>query len=707
MPSRSFAGRWGWVGWALTVGSLAAGACGGKDEGPPPGTGTGNTGNTANAPGKGGSAGRASGGTGGKSGNGGTGGTSSGGMSGEMGTAATGDTGTGGAGETDALAPVVEIRSPEAESDPNGDGVLVDAEIDVVCRVTQSPEDGSRPVAPSTIVMQMLDADGNVVPTEEEGTVPGEVTDEENEYSAHFILNKVPDNGKVGFRCLAGDTSEPPLTGSDAITTLLDHGPTITRSEPKEDSPHALEAAVHVEFSVDPAPVAKGDEGASIASVELFVGGVTIEDVAENDGVYTADVHLSDEQLFPSPPNGDTAITIRAKNTRKPKAVTAIDGYSFIVDGDGPAITITEPSNGSVAGGLVTLRFDVVDDASGVDRDSVYVTLNGAKHYYDEAQGWSVVDDHYVYAFDSRLIENSVAQATINVRAKDKAGNDSPGASWLIYLDNVPPIVDLNPPNVRTYRKDGSGYLCSVTFDPLGTALGDNQNNVALLQADDNADRIRALVWEMTNDGADHIFSGTVENQVRIYVQPNTDEPLLVENNDGDPECDDVDEDAMNNLELIQLDPVAPTGIAYYGSDDADAAPPLSDFGCAHGTETIPPLRLCTDEASDLTTAIAHNSPGRPPAVYALGPLGGVFCTGRSYELGAHAQEGWVCLVGRAEDYAHNIGISAPLRVCYDDARTSFVPDCVNDMSNPPPCTDGCTPPAHFPMYPDDVFVRQ
>jgi hypothetical protein len=55
-----------------------------------------------------------------------------------------------------------------------------------------------------------------------------------------------------------------------------------------------------------------------------------------------------------------------------------------------------------------------------------------------------------------------------------------------------------------------------------------------------------------------------------------------------------------------------------------------------------------------------------------------------------------VCLAARALDAVGNIGISRPLRVCYDDPLTAFVPACKSDDEPPPSCTDGCALPPAF-----------
>jgi hypothetical protein len=43
-----------------------------------------------------------------------------------------------------------------------------------------------------------------------------------------------------------------------------------------------------------------------------------------------------------------------------------------------------------------------------------------------------------------------------------------------------------------------------------------------------------------------------------------------------------------------------------------------------------------------------------------------------------------------------NAAISPPLRVCFDNPATTYVPSCAMQSEAPPTCTDGCTPPAGF-----------
>jgi len=676
------------VVWGLCFGGVAAVACGKSDRQPFQGSADmpGGANRTSTV---GGSAGLGSVGQGGAGEEGGTGVGATGGETGEPG------------------APIVTITSPVGVAGPNDAGVLVEPTLDVTCKVEKGPGSASMEVAPESITVQMLDGDGNVVYADKEAgitTFATTATGTPDEYVAHLILTKVPDNGRISFVCSASDTSNPPLVGSDTVESFVDHGPIITLEDPVDKSAHALLKALRVAFTVEEAPVAKGDKGSKIDKVTLDVGGVDFTgDLTETDGVYETSVNLADGAVFAITPAGDFPITIHASDKRRPTA-DRVGSFSVEVDGEGPSITINSPPKDATVGGRVPLLFDVTDAISGVDQQSVVVTLNQVDHYYGEDGEWTTNGDHYVFKFDSTQIEGSEAQASINIRAKDLAGNDSPGESWLVYLDNVPPIVDLDPPNIRLWKKSGADYDCSASFDPLGVALGD------LAQTQSRFAFMRALVWEETNyvEGQKFVqYSGTVESSVRIYIQPDVTAPMLVNNpGDADPDCDDIDETALKTLEFFHLTALQPTGDASFSTDDPANFPPLADFpGCIQLASADPP-HLCLNQRSDLTKVIAHQAEERPPAIFALDPTNGEACTGLDFELGSKAEEGWVCVVGRAVDNAGNIGVSRPIRLCYDDPATSFTPDCMTG-STPPDCTDGCTLPTAFPGTLEDAFVFQ
>ena len=72
-------------------------------------------------------------------------------------------------------------------------------------------------------------------------------------------------------------------------------------------------------------------------------------------------------------------------------------------------------------------------------------------------------------------------------------GNSSDGESLIVYLDNVPPLVDLDPSHVREAREVNNQLACSLAFDPVGDLAANDGATVVDVQ------RMRALVSDVTN----------------------------------------------------------------------------------------------------------------------------------------------------------------------------------------------------------------
>jgi hypothetical protein len=129
------------------------------------------------------------------------------------------------------------------------------------------------------------------------------------------------------------------------------------------------------------------------------------------------------------------------------------------------------------------------------------------------------------------------------------------------------------------------------------------------------------------------------------------------------------------------------------------------------GTETAEPPKICPN-LPDLTRVIQHEqSSGDPePVIYALIQANGA-CDASQLQFRSMpgvTKNGWLCLAVRAEDGAHNVGVSAPMRLCLWDTALGGQPDCANpDLSvQPPSCTRGCTPPPHFMQGVAQPYIR-
>jgi hypothetical protein len=686
------------VVWGLCFGGMAAaGACG-KAERPvilPPSDG----GTSAGAvPGRGGRGGKGSIGQGG-AGEGGDnelGGAGASGSSASGGTSAAGGTsGTGGTDMNPPGAPTVTITSPVEVSDPNDEAVLIADNVEVVCTVVKSKDKGATPV--TSVTIDMLDGAQEVVDSQ-----PAKATGNPNEYSATFISRKVEENGRIAFICRGSDSSMPPLEGSAEVDSFIDHGPTITPIDPPAPPTEIFELALHdplqVKFRVDEAPLTtKGDQGAHIGDVSLTVAGVKF-DTTEDNGEYTATVHL-DGKEFLVVPDGTQRLVIDATNQRAPVPAASEAAYDFIVDGTGPDITIVSPGSGQVVAGNVNLVFKITDLQSGVDMTSVAVTIDTKKYPYDPLDTTQWAYDQgaqtFIFNFDTTQIKHSIAQTTVHVNAIDNVKNKASEREVLLWLDNVPPYVELDPLPLREIN--GDTFACSLAFDPVGDRAPNDLELVTGFSA------FRALVWDETNheppppnpidQAPDGRASRTDVNSVHLFLQPKVDQGLLWDSN-GDGFCDSIeplDADTGDEIPALQLFPVSPQGASWFGSATNETLAdvfPMPDFCTYQGTPTAPD-RLCPPTKSSEMRRIIHwGVETQTPAIYGIQPIEGLTCTGDSWEYYSRVSDGWVCLAALAKDTVGNQGVSPPLRLCFDDG-VDPPPDC----SGPPPSCiiDGCT----------------
>jgi hypothetical protein len=630
-------------------------------------------------------------GTGGIGGQGGSGGRGAGGASGTSG--ASGNDG----GPTDPLAPTVVITSPGALTSPNlsseANPVLTSPmPVTVVCEVTQSKAQGALAVSPESVTLELLNA--MLEPVAEKPT-PAKQTNEK-QYTANFVLTEIP-NGVVGFRCNATDISMPPKANSATISTFVDHGPTIVPRSPLEKEAKA--ASADFRFEAKPAPLADGDQGAAITGVTLSVAGkpFNAQEVSGSPGTYFVPVNFEDP-LFDPKPQGPVPVTITATNSRSPKPITATSSYSFTVDTKGPVIAIAAPALNTVVGGTVELRFTVDDgkDGAGVDDTKIVVSLNNKGRTFDPALTaiWTHVPNSnvYTYKFDSREIKDTAqvgdtVQITVNIVASDIVGNPGRGQDHTLYLDHYPPIVDLDPENVREQDTSGTPTVCSRSFDPVGPDAANDQGGARSFT------RFRAIAWDQTNSapGQEIFYPSLVDkDQVYLYLQPDPTKPLLIDT-DHDGKCDDL----QATQEFRKLDQVPVAGEAWYGTDAATNLPLL---GTCQQRTLAQPDQLCAQKASDLTRVIKYNSTGTVPVIFAqdVTAANTLTCTGAQWQIGVlpAVKEGWLCLAVRAPDLARNVGISRPLRVCYnDDNPANGEPSCPQPG---PSCAENCVLPPKF-----------
>jgi hypothetical protein len=581
------------------------------------------------------------------------------------------------AGSLDALAPRITFTAPLPSSDPNADTVLSDANLVARCKVEQSDAKGSVGINTSTIELALLKEDAMAVQS-----MPAVNALPDEEYEASFDLSAQP-NGPIHLRCRGKDKAEKPRTGTGLLSALLDLGPTIEFFEPKDMGIYTLKTPVAIQFQVKRAPLADGDMEADVGEVRLSIGGVDTP-VQESDtapGLYQTNIDFEDRTKFPVPPTS-AQISVSASNGRTPDPATRVKTIDIGIDGDGPDIKVVAPKNGEIVHGEVTLRVNVTD-LSGLMPGTLVANINNGLIVVEE---WDGAGPEYSHKFDTRDIKIPLTQLTINVTAADRVGNEAT-VSHQLKLDNVPPRISLDPPLIREFKIVNGTVYCSRTFDPVGDGAANEKQKVV----DNN--RFRALVEDDTNRAPNAVayLAGVDRDSVAVFAQPDNSIPLVIDTND-DGRCDDINSEALKTGKpvKISLAAVSPTGGAFYDKTELfpDGGACKADPGGKLPGDSI--AAICP--FTEMWRVMPGRIQGGVPAVYGYRPTndGKGECTGETWQLQGIAKEGWLCVAASVKDTIGNIGVSAPLRLCFDDNNPgNGVPDC-DPNKTLPNCTDGC-----------------
>ena len=622
----------------------------------------------------------------------GSGGGDMGSGGGDMGSGG-GDMGSGGSeGTVFGLpgSPTVALLAPQNSTDGT---TTYKQEVAAICQVKKSTEMGAADFDASSVSLELRD-DNDMLIEEKKPSF------ENSQFEGSFSLTSL-EHGKYSLRCVASDKSARPLWGKAENKILVDKGPIILPISPINGAAMPAEGVVRFEFRVSPVELFPGDSGAKVDQVFLqykdhkFPAALK---AGETD-IYTVNVNLGDTTIFMSPPNGLTALSLTATNSRDtPVETTQELGVYF--DGKGPVVTLTShniETNPGIIGGKTVLEFEVADDGQ-VDWETFTVTLNSTSVTYDESakNTWKQTGlSKITYTFDTTEVKGTVREIGINVQVSDTAGNPSSALGGVFYRDEEPPIFDLEPPNFRATKKSGSDHLCSHSFDPVGTKAlhnGDKSSNFGWF---------RTIAWDQASSTSGQSifhYSHVDETSVKFVISKASDAPLITDtkvDKDGkkDGICDTVELAHASPHNLFPLKVSA--GSPFYGDGTGDSSTPALN-GCKYSTETAVPETLCGG-ASDLQYVSHHNADGiRAEAVYGVTPsTSGTFCTGKDLELAAQeldGYEGWICMAAYGKDRVGNEGVSAPIAICYNNIDIAGEPSCWSGSETPPDCTDGCTP---------------
>ena len=517
--------------------------------------------------------------------------------------------------------------------------------------------------------------------------------------------------GRVDLAGLAGGSytltfTAATTTGASAsaeIAVNVDAGPSITIIAPA-DASHQKGSLV-VSVVVDSAPF-----GPTMTPIDATLAGRPIN--LQPTGTPNSYQGTVDFRAYDPPLSGDQLLTVAAKNANGTRTVATA---MFVVDNDGPTIDHTSPNPSDVVGRVIDVRAHVVDAAGVLDSSVIALIGDQTAPQFKlnlVARGGGIYGAPFDTAQLTRcgLLFGGLPKPgtycnvypTVSFRASDALGNETT-LSFSFGIDNQPPLLDLDPPQVRIARRKQT-LQCSWAFDPLG------DTNIPGNMPDDDCAvgqvfQLRARAEDDVN-GARYLQVAPLATidptRIDVYVLNDTSQPLTVDS-DGDGICDLINPKLVpttspptssREVLKIRLGAVPPQGIADFTSDPSLAAEPR----CAPGDDVdLPPL-LCRGE--EPTIAISYGP--KLPAIWSLEPIepDGLRCFGNQFDAyanhiggsssrgGGVPAPGWACIAVQATDMVGNTGVSAPLRVWIDYDGNQACPAGSAGATTPPPdCT--------------------
>jgi hypothetical protein len=441
-------------------------------------------------------------------------------------TGGAGTSGTGGAGPNDVV--TVVITAPGDQTSVNQNTALT---------VSAMVDDSGPGFIDSTRVTATLTASGGTT-----ALAVGQLTSVGHDvYSGMITIGALPSGT---YTLTVSATSSGGATGHQSVSITVTGGPTLIVNSPVEG--RSYNGSLTVEIVVDqgamppvatlagqalmPAPtLAASVDGTDVYRVTIFFGPAG----GGPSGVQAFDV-LGPQLLDVTESDGN--ITSEVKR-------------AFIIDRTGPSITNTFPQPGQLVGGLVTVSATVSDN-SGVLPSSIVATIgdaNGNPLFSLPLQPDSA--GAYSALFDTRNLTRCpqppatgpcIVFPTISFRATDSAGNES-SLAYDFSLDNIAPLSDLVPPELRQMKLGMNGYQCSFLFDPLSVNqdIGDMPNDGCMVpQVFD----LRARIEDQGNEpnGLKLVpISGIDPDNTAVYILTDNTQPLIVDS-DGNGTCDTI-----------------------------------------------------------------------------------------------------------------------------------------------------------------------
>ncbi len=612
-------------------------------------------------------------------------------------------TGNGGAGGTGMVMPTgdvsVKIGMPS-------DGTIVSDSTDL--NVSATVDDTGTDLIDTSSVKVEVTATGSAaaISTGQLVSTGGDA------FSGTISLGSLPTGSytlTVSAKSLTG------ATGQDVVMLMVQGGPTLIVNAPVEGQ--AYDDSLSIQILVD--------HGANAPTATLAGNSVMLSSPPMTSGTY--DVYTATVWFGP-PPTPAGAQTFQQLSGKQLLDVKENDGTAtsevfrtFVIDTSGPTITMTTPTPGEIVGGVVTISATITDESGVLDSSVVAVIGDQQGNPIFTLQLIPQGSGVYGILFDTLNLTRCapppstlpcIVFPTISFRASDSVGNET-SLGYDFSVDNMPPLADLDPPQVRQMQLASFGYECSYLFDPLSVNkdVGDMPNDGCMVpQVFD----LRARIEDQGNDASGlkvTPLAGIDPNNTSVYILPELDDPnqqlpLVVDTN-GDGYCDTINPllaptsgplTQSDQVLKIRLAGVTPAGSAdFEGPPTPGAAldPGLPIPGrCVQGKDPAPPKVLCQlDGFQQPTIAIGYAD--NQPAIWSVEPVDLDHCMGNQLDTRANnIPDGhWICMAVGTTDLAGNHSVSRPMRVFvnYNDGA-GFCAAPPAGSPAPPPCTGSYDP---------------
>lgn len=209
----------------------------------------------------------------------------------------------------------------------------------------------------------------------------------------------------------------------------------------------------------------------AVKSVQVIINGASHTlTLNEDTGMYEAQITAPGKSSF-NLANGYYPVTVKATddagNTTTVSDTDATLGDSLklkVVETVKPVISITSPTESQkLTTSNPTITWTVTDDDSGVDADTIGITIDGGSKITTGITKTVITGGYQcTYVVDTALTDGS---HTIYVDASDNDGNEAVQRTVNFVVDTVPPTLSVTSPANNLVTNESTVTVAGVTND--------------------------------------------------------------------------------------------------------------------------------------------------------------------------------------------------------------------------------------------------